>query len=47
MEGLAANLGLSLFGTYLAAKMIKEYYPLFIKRNLFGQDLCKATKDKV
>lgn len=47
MESLAANAALSMAGAALSAKLIREFFPIFLRRNLYGVDRCKATPTKV
>ncbi|KRZ18255.1 putative endochitinase [Trichinella pseudospiralis] len=39
------NLFLSICGAYLANGLIKEFSPMFVKKNLKGIDLCKKSKE--
>ncbi|KAL1230087.1 UDP-N-acetylglucosamine--dolichyl-phosphate N-acetylglucosaminephosphotransferase [Trichinella pseudospiralis] len=39
------NLFLSICGAYLADGLIKEFSPMFVKKNLKGIDLCKKSKE--
>uniref|UniRef100_A0A915L2D6 UDP-N-acetylglucosamine--dolichyl-phosphate N-acetylglucosaminephosphotransferase n=1 Tax=Romanomermis culicivorax TaxID=13658 RepID=A0A915L2D6_ROMCU len=44
---LIYNLILGLASYFLSRALIAEFIPIFLRRNRFGSDLCKATKEKI